>query len=284
MNDTIQQLFKQNGLDLPVNISTVSGGSINDTFRVETNSNKYFLKVNSKSQFPLMFEAEKTGLELLSKSNFLIPKVLAVDEINDQQFLLLEWIDCSQPTGNFWEAFGFKLANMHLLSSERFGLESSNYIGSLPQKNNPTDTWSEFYRDQRLIPQINMAKQLGRLTPKMDEGFEKFFSVLEDVYPIEKPALLHGDLWSGNMMCTSKNEPCIYDPSVYFGHRELDLGIMALFGGFGNDWVDAYNEVYPLEPQWRSRIEISQLYPLMVHVNLFGGGYTESVERILSRF
>ena len=176
------------------------------------------------------------------------------------------------------------LAELHLQSSERFGLDHDNYIGSLPQQNSEHDSWVEFYRDERLISQMKLAEMGGRLTSKMKQGFDSLFLELENLFPNEKPSLLHGDLWSGNMMVAEDGSPSIFDPAVYYGHREMDLAMMALFGGFGDSWVSAYNELYPLEADWQERIPLGQLYPLMVHVNLFGGGYAGSVERILHQF
>jgi len=131
---------------------------------------------------------------------------------------------------------------------------------------------------------MRLAEKSGSLSSKMKAGFNALFNQLEEIYPTEKPALLHGDLWSGNMMVAANGSPCIFDPAVYYGHREMDLAMMALFGGYGDSWIDAYNEVYPLENGWQERIEIGQLYPLMVHVNLFGGSYARSVESILQKF
>ncbi|MCB9191718.1 MAG: fructosamine kinase family protein [Flavobacteriales bacterium] len=263
---------------------TVTGGSINDAFKIETTSGTYFLKANCAKTYPNMFEAETKGLELLSNSSFRIPKPMALSVSASKQFLLLEWVDKGSPKTGFWDDFGRNLAEMHSISNTQFGLNLDNYIGSLPQRNSEHGTWTDFYREERLVPQMNLAEKNGQLTSRMQHGFEALFGELEDIFPKEKPSLLHGDLWSGNMMVASDGSPCIFDPAVYYGHREMDLAMMALFGGFGDAWIGAYNEVYPLENGWKERIAIGQLYPLMVHVNLFGGGYRRSVENILSRF
>jgi fructosamine-3-kinase len=263
---------------------SVSGGSINDAFEIETSSGKFFLKINSASRFPNMFEAEKRGLELLAQSSFLVPKPLKVGVAGDTQFILMEWIEKGAPKEGFWDQFGRSLAKLHSITSKQFGLDHDNYIGSLPQCNSEHGNWAGFYREDRLVPQMKLAEKNGRLTSQMKNGFEGLFRSLENIFPNENPSLLHGDLWSGNMMVAANGTPCIFDPAVYYGHREMDLAMMALFGGFGDAWVDAYNEVYTLESGWRERIPLGQLYPLMVHVNLFGGGYTSSVERILYQF
>lgn len=265
-------------------VRAVSGGSINDAYRLETSEGTFFLKMNHSSRYPNMFDAEKRGLELLCLSAFKIPRPIATATVGDYQFMLMEWIEKGVPKRDFWTEFGRGLAALHSISGQAFGLDHDNYIGSLPQNNSECQNWSDFYREERLIPQMNLAKSQGRLTTGMKIGFDGLFEKLETIFPVEKPSLIHGDLWSGNLMVADSGSPSIFDPAVYFGHREMDLAMMALFGGFGNDWVDVYNEVYPLENGWRERIPIGQLYPLMVHVNLFGGGYGRDVESILKRF
>lgn len=280
----LSAFLSDSGLGQIRSIIRLSGGSINDAYRVETMQACFFLKTNSASTFPQMFVAEKRGLELLSSSGFIVPKPLIVTQIMSQQILILEWIEKGVPKAGFWDEFGRNLADMHSISNERFGLDHQNYIGSLPQHNSEHETWVDFYREERLIPQMKMAEQSGRLTLRMKSGFEHLFQKLETIFPTENPSLLHGDLWSGNLMVAANGSPSIYDPAVYFGHREMDLAMMALFGGFGEKWLHAYNETYPLENGWRERVPVGQLYPLMVHVNLFGGGYGNDVESILQRF
>ncbi len=264
--------------------SPVSGGSINNAFQVETTQGRFFIKLNDASRFPDMFEAEKRGLKLLGQSSFVIPEPFKVGTLENSQFILMEWLEKGTPKTGFWDEFGRHLSALHSITSEHFGLDHGNYIGSLPQSNSEHETWVDFLREERLIPQMKLAEKRGQLTSNMKLGFDALFAELESIFPKEKPSLLHGDLWSGNMMIVQDGTPCIFDPAVYFGHREIDLAMMALFGGFGNAWVETYNEVYPLENGWKDRISIGQLYPLMVHVNLFGGGYRQSVESILQKF
>lgn len=284
MYSHIDEIIEANGLGALEKISPIGGGSINEAYRIETNSNRLFLKLNDSGQFPKMFEAESSGLLLLSESDFAIPKPKIVGERGGMQFIIMEWIEPGSPKCDYWDDFGTALAKLHRLTSDRFGLDHDNYIGSLSQVNNNHMKWADFYRDERLIPQMKLAEKTGRLSKRMRSGFEALFNKLSHLFPTEKPALLHGDLWSGNMMVSSDGGPCIFDPAVYYGHREMDLAMMALFGGFGESWEGAYNDVYRLESGWQERTEIGQLYPLMVHVNLFGGGYARSVETILQKF
>lgn len=283
-SDQFYHLMADAGFGEPISAMQVSGGSINDAYQLLTSEGKFFLKSNDALRFPNMFKAESHGLDLLQASDFVVPKPLLVSELDGRQVLLMEWIDKGALDSGYWQQFGQKLAGLHRISQPTFGLDQNNYIGSLVQRNDRTTSWPAFFRDNRLLPQMEMAERNGRITTKMLRGFDNLFKEIENLFPMEVPSLIHGDLWSGNMMVATDGIPAVFDPAVYFGHREMDLAMMALFGGFGDAWVNAYNEVYPLAPGWRDRIPIGQLYPLMVHVNLFGGGYANDVESILAPF
>jgi len=264
-------------------LTGVGGGDINEAYRVKTRQSDYFIKLNQPDRYPGMFEAEKTGLELLiDKSNFKIPKPIITGEIPGYCFILMEWVEM-QSHGN-WHQFGNALAYMHQQTQAQFGLDHQNYIGSLFQDNTFETTWSEFYTNRRLHPLFKQAYDSGQLGRTTLSAFENLYQRLGEIYPNEAPALLHGDLWSGNRAFTAEGTPCIYDPAVYFGHREMDLAMTRLFGGFPNEMYRAYHQNYPLESGWEERIPIGQLYPLLVHVVLFGGGYASQVTSIVRRF
>lgn len=263
----------------------LSGGSINQAFRLETNSGNFFMKYNRASVYPAMFEQEARGLALLNAAREIrVPEVIVSGEDGTYSFLILEYLDPAAKTNSFWEDFGRKLATLHAHKGESFGLDHDNYIGSLNQYNEQYERWTDFFREQRLMVQMEMAAGSGLLPKHTRQAFETLFSRLNDIFPEEPPSLIHGDLWSGNYMVDEKGEACIIDPAVYYGSREMDIGMSRLFGVFGSEFYEAYNETWPMEPGWRERIEICNLYPLMVHVNLFGGGYLGSVESILKRF
>ncbi len=263
----------------------VGGGSINDAWRIDTNEGRYFLKTNSADRFPSMFEAEADGLERLRAANALpIPNVLGYGEDHDTSWLLLEWLESSPPGPGHWSEFGQKLADQHSRSAANFGLERDNYIGSLLQRNKQDSDWSRFFIQQRLEPLIIMARDNGRIGAGAAFRFERFFTKLDELFPKETPALLHGDLWSGNFVIASIGRSWLIDPAVYYGHREMDIAMTRLFGGFDPDFYTGYQAAYPLEKGWEERVDICNLYPLLVHVNLFGGGYVERVEEILQRW
>jgi len=266
-------------------VSTVSGGSINDAYCLETNHGKYFLKTNEVLRYPNMFNIEAKGLSLLSNTKTIrIPEVTLVDEFENTSFLILEYIESVNPLAQFWKDFGKQMAELHQNTSDNFGLNHNNYIGSLNQQNNLHETWTDFFVNERLNPQIKLAKDSNKIDLTSILKFENLFNNLGEIFPKEKPALLHGDLWSGNFMSDENGDPVIMDPAVYFGHREMDIAMTKLFGGFDTELYEVYNEYYPLEKGWEDRVNICNLYSIMVHVNLFGGGYLEQVKSILSKF
>ncbi|MDR9399599.1 MAG: fructosamine kinase family protein [Salibacter sp.] len=261
---------------------SVSGGSINDAYKLESDDQNFFLKVNSASRFPCMFEAEAKGLSLLSEhSEFAVPKPILNFEENDRAYLVLEWLD--EAPGSDQEETGRLLAKMHQSSTDQFGLDFDNYMGSLEQSNTQYSEWAPFFIEQRLEPQLKMARDNGDMQSEHSRQFEKLYYKLEELFPPAKPSLVHGDLWGGNAMNTSEG-PSIYDPAVYYGHPEVDIAMTTLFGGFDRSFYQAYMKENPLEKEWRGRLPLYNLYPLLVHVNLFGSGYLMQVESILKKF
>lgn len=267
-------------------IKPLSGGSINSVYRIKTNLQKTFcVKVNRADKFPGMFKAEAEGLKLLSKhSSFHIPKVHSVFNGGSLSFLLLEFVISGEKDSEFWQRFGTSLAEMHQVNHSIFGLDHDNYIGSLPQQNKPSNTWESFFRERRLEPMVKMARDRDLLHKEDTQKFDRLYAKLTDLFPTEPPSLLHGDLWGGNYMVNTSGFPVLIDPAVYSGHREMDLSMMQLFGGFNHRVFDFYNEVYPLEEGWQDRVDLCNLYPLLVHVNLFGGGYVQQVRSALQKF
>lgn len=265
--------------------SPLSGGSINEAVKLKTNQGKFFLKWNDADRFPTMFEAEAKGLNLLRKTKEIyIPQVIKAGIVDSTSFLLLEFVEEIPRNQDFWRDFGKSLARLHQHSNTAFGLEHDNYIGSLPQSNQQHRQWTDFFISERLEPQIKMARDGKKINEMHGQRFNKLFQRIEQIFPKELPALLHGDLWNGNYMGSPEGKVCIYDPAVYFGHREMDLAMTKLFGGFEQEFYEGYEEEYPLEHDWDERVPICNLYPLMVHVNLFGDNYLRAVEETIKKF
>lgn len=282
----ILQLEKETKTSIELySTSSVGGGDINDAYQFKTSRGNFFIKKNSASKYPQMFQKEASGLELLyTAKEIKVPEVVVHGVYNDTAYLVLRFIKSGLKANNFWEDFGKQLANLHKHSNNYFGLVHDNYIGSLYQSNSNHDTWSEFFSEERLEKQVKLARDNGEIGGDTMNAFSRFYKRLDELFPVEPPALVHGDLWSGNYMIDQNGEAIIIDPAVYYGHREMDIGMSKLFGGFKATFYEAYNEQYPLEKGWQERVDYCNLYPLMVHVNLFGGGYLNSVKSILHRF
>lgn len=265
--------------------SAVGGGCINNGGKLSLQGGiHHFVKWNHLERFPGMFDVEARGLNLLRSSDSIaVPGVVHSGTAARYQYLVLDYIDEGRRLPDYWYRFGRQLAAMHRHSTPAHGLDHDNYVGSLPQKNDPDSSWISFFIHRRLEPQLRRAVDDGRIDRSAVAGFERLFAKLQELLPEESPSLLHGDLWGGNIMITSAGEPCLIDPAVYFGHREVDLAMTQLFGGFDHAFLDSYHEEFPLIPGYRERFEIYNLYPLLVHVNLFGGIYVHQVVSIVDQ-
>ena len=262
----------------------VAAGNQNQGIRLETSKGSFFLKLNFDHERDTLAK-ESEGLQKLRNATFLkVPETYGLGRVEDYNYLLSEFIATSRQRLDYWEDLGLGLAHLHLTSSSQFGLDTDNYIASLRQNNLQTDSWSDFYIEQRLEPMVGLA-YFDKLIP-LDflKKFQTIYTKMESIFPKEKPALLHGDLWSGNVLCNQEGKPCLIDPAIYFGHREMDLAFSKLFGGFDTRFYEAYESVTPLEPDFESRIGIYNLYPLLVHLNLFGTAYLPGIEKIIKRF
>ncbi|MCB9716240.1 MAG: fructosamine kinase family protein [Myxococcales bacterium] len=261
---------------------SLAGGDINDAWSLRCGGTRVFVKAR-RGAAPSTFRVEAQGLRWLAEAEALrVPRVLAHGE--DPPFLALEWIEPGRPGPGFDEALGRGLAALHRAAPEGFGLSHANFIARLPQDNTPAADWPTFYWERRLRPQLRLAERTGLADAGLRRELERLAAVLpQRCGPAEPPARLHGDLWSGNLLVDEAGAPVLADPAVYGGHREIDLAMMQLFGGFSARVFEAYDEVLPLAAGWRERTPLYQLYPLLVHVNLFGGGYLGGVRRALSR-
>ena len=279
----IERLFSLNVADIAFN--PVFGGSINHCFKISLPNLNLFLKVNDNQKYPKMFETEYKGMKVLSNSSsFNIPTMHLYGAFQNSGFLVMEYIEEESRSDAFWKTFGHQLAQLHQSTTTEFGLDHQNYIGSLSQGNNFHKKWSDFFISERLNPMIEIARNQNAIQLATIKQFEDLYKKLDDIFPVEPPALIHGDLWNGNFMTDSSGQATIFDPAIYYGHREMDIAMSKLFGGFDQLFYDSYNETFPLTHDWEARVDVANLYPLLVHVNLFGGGYIHQVKSILSRF
>jgi fructosamine-3-kinase len=232
-----------------------------------------------------MLEKEVKGIQLLASAGEIdCPERVGYSKSGNQAFLILDWIDPQNEVANFWQIFGMQLAKLHKHTSNTYGLSYNNYIGNLNQLNASYSDFFKFYIESRLEPQFKLAFQSSYFSKKDSDSFEKLINDLPNLIPVEQPALIHGDLWSGNYMVNGNGLPCLIDPSTHLGHRETDLAMTRLFGGFHPDFYAAYHIEYPLKEGFSERIELFQLYYLLVHVNLFGSSYVGSCRRIIQRY
>lgn len=263
----------------------VAGGDINQCRLLRTTRGDFFMKSNA-SIFGLdFFEKEARGLVALADTGVIkVPRPLFDGKFHQEVYLVMEFLPGGAPSPGFWEDFGSAIAALHRHGHGTFGYEYPNYIGRLHQRNGPHAAWADFYAQERILPLAAMALERGLLGPEEARLAEDLCGRFGDLMPAESPSLLHGDLWKGNFICGANGRPAIFDPSVYFGHREMDLAMTRLFGGFGDGFYDAYEAAFPLQPGWRERSDLFQLYPLLVHLLLFGGHYRAEVGAVLQRY
>lgn len=281
----VKSLLNTQGRIELLNFSFSGGGCINPGGRLKTTSGDFFLKWNDAKKFPSMFEAEAKGLQLLRDTNVIeVPEIIGFDELGNIQFLVLVFVEQGAPSKQYWENLGIQLALLHQRSANSFGLDHNNYIGSLRQFNLQNSSWISFFIEQRLNVQLKLAADAGLIDLIWIKNFELLYSKLPSLLPEEKPSLLHGDLWSGNIISNEKGNACLIDPAVYYGSREMDLAMTCLFGRFNNEFYLAYDETFPMLPEHAKRIDLYNLYPLLVHLNLFGREYLRSITPVVRRF
>lgn len=252
----------------------IHGGDINVAWRAElADGRTVFVKTNASPPAG-MFAAEAHGLAWLAAPGAIrVPAVIG----HDEHALVLEWLEPGPSSRDTAAELGRQLAALHRAGAPVFGLDMPSFIATIPQDNTAAATWGELWFERRVRPLVERAIALGRGPARWRNAVDQLASRASELYPDEPPARLHGDLWNGNVM-VSGGRPVLVDPAVYGGPREVDLAMLALFGGLDDRTLAAYDEAYPLEPLRDERIPLWQLYPLLVHVILFGGSYVTSVE------
>ena len=262
----------------------VGGGCIHSAHRVDGEDRSYFVKFNSVECIA-MFETEAQALQAMAATQTVkVPQPLCQGAAEGTAYLVLEWLPLCSGHAAGDRILGRQLAAMHRIEQPYYGWTQDNFIGSTPQCNDPADNWYAFWKTQRLGFQLELAAQNGfggRLQRDGDRLCDRLDAFFDAYRP--QPALLHGDLWDGNHAMDESGQPVIFDPASYYGDREADLAMTELFGGFGADFYAAYNESYPLDPGYSTRKTLYNLYHILNHLNLFGGGYLSQAEAMIQR-
>lgn len=261
---------------------SVGGGCINQGYRLSDGEQSYFVKLNQAAQIA-MFEAEAAGLnQMVETQTIRVPRPLCYGTVETTGYLVLEWLDLRSGSSQAWEEMGRQLAAMHKASSGRgFGWERNNTIGSTPQINSWTPDWMEFFTQHRIGYQLSLARRRGGQFPKQDQLLVAIPNLLAGHTP--QPSLVHGDLWSGNAAIAKSGEPVIFDPATYYGDREVDLAMTELFGGFPAEFYRGYDQVWAIDPGYKHRKPLYNLYHILNHFNLFGGGYEAQANRMIEQ-
>lgn len=263
--------------------SPVGGGCVSNTTRLRcADGQQLFLKWSPPREHDINFFAEEArSLKALAATGSIrVPAVIHAAE----SWLLLEWLEPGNPTRASWRLLGTALADLHEHRGEHYGWITDNFIGSLPQSNGASHDWAEFWRTQRILPQLERAGDAfsARDRTRFDALLAELPALLANANA-DGASLLHGDLWSGNIHMLADAAPALIDPSCYYGHREVDIAMARLFGGFADEFYAAYDDAWPLEPNAEQRMRVYQLYYLLVHVNLFGGSYVGSTMSLIGK-
>jgi fructosamine-3-kinase len=266
------------------NRRSVGGGCINQGYCVSSNTRTYFVKLNQASQV-LMFEAEALGLKQMRETQAIrVPKPIGWGIAADSSYIVLEWLELGGSNNSqTWEEMGRQLAAMHRWNPptvKGFGWEQNNTIGSTPQLNNWTSDWAEFFAESRIGYQFQLAQRRGGHFPQQEQLIAAIPKLLNHQ---PQPSLVHGDLWGGNAAVTTSGEPVILDPATYIGDREVDLAMTELFGGFPAAFYRGYNEAWSLDDGYKQRKTLYNLYHILNHFNLFGGGYASQANRMIEQ-
>lgn len=275
----VRQVMEQLGLDGQV--LPITGGDVNQNFRINTKEKSYFLKFQPNGK-PDFFPAEVAGLKALAPF-VTVPEIYKTGQVAAGCYLLMEWVE---PGVGSQQALAKALASLHRQTAADFGWPEDNYLGILPQVNAQTTNWPLFFVTCRLDVQVELAKLHNVWNESREEHYLRLKDFIVKNWAERKvtPSLLHGDFWSGNTLFNEKRQPVFLDPAVSFGDREQDIAMSQLFGGFTEEFLNTYLAEFPLPAGWEARQEIYQLYYLLVHLNQFGESYGNQVDQILANY
>lgn len=265
----------------------VAGGDINQALHITfQKSGQIFVKYNTHAPAD-MFEKEAIALATLARhaEGLFVPKVLDVGVLDGGlSFLALDFLELRAFKKQDFSRLGAGLAHLHRVTFSHFGLDHDNYIGNLPQKNDYRAHFADFFWEMRILPQLEIARNAHLMDDADVKQAFKASKMWKSIFPDEQPALLHGDLWRGNVICSVEHGVGLIDPAMYYGNREAELAFSQLFGGFADEFYQAYQSEYPLQPGFQERVALYNLYPILVHANLFGGMYVQKARAIIHQF
>lgn len=286
MEENIIKNLAENSLQQNVtSLHPLSGGDINWAYQIKTEKEAYFLKLNLSDKYPDMLKKEAYALQYISENScFKTPRVLSFGIQQNYQYLFLEYIPSGKNTQETQALLGERLAKMHKQKQPYFGYIHDNYMGTVQQNNFQSSNWEDFFSQCRLIPLTKKLFDKGYFSREQVQQCDFLCKEIKNIYPKESPSLIHGDLWAGNYMTDLNSEPVLIDPSISYSHREMDIAMTLLFEGFSENFYTTYQTHYPLEKNWKQRIEISQLYPLLIHALLFKGHYINHCKSILEKY
>lgn len=272
------------------NVRPLGGGCINEVHCITMSGGpEYLLKVNRNVPADF-FRREAEGLEALRRAGSIrVPRPLSDGFCTESRshYLLTEFVPTGRKGNDFFEVFGNQLAELHRRSTQpEYGFATDNYLGSTVQVNRRNESWIEFFAESRIGYQVRLANQNQLATPELNRLSDRFCDRLDSLLSdsLERPALIHGDLWGGNFLVDPEGKPVLIDPAAHFAHREAELAMTQLFGGFSQEFYDAYHETWPLQDGWPDRLELYKLYHLLNHLNLFGTSYLSGCLAILRRY
>lgn len=275
--------FQSFGHDVEVlEFNIINAGLLNTGARILTDEGPFFVKLNESTE-PDFFEAEALDLELISQW-LPCPKVLSHGSVSGHNYMLMELIGENDHPNRNWAKAAHILATLHQQTRPQFGFDRPNYLASIPQKNDWKSNGVVFLAENRILAQAGLCLLNEEIPLSLFKEIEALTYKLDQIIPNEPPALLHGDLWSGNLIFGEQNQPYFIDPASYYGLRESEIAFTFLFGGFEPTFYEAYLEAFPILPGFNERVSVYHLHPLLVHVHLFGEAYVPGIQRIIKRF
>jgi fructosamine-3-kinase len=241
--------------------------------------------VHDRKNYPHFFEKELSGLKAIMETKTIdVCEPIGTIEIGSNSFLVLDFIDNAPMVSDFWEQLGSSMADLHRQTNRYFGFVEDNYLGQCLQINHRMSNWGQFYIKNRLLPNVRAVAEKHLIETHEVKLFEKFFKLVEYAFPEEQPSLLHGDFWKEHVIPNPNGKPCLLNPAVYYGHREMDIAMTKMVGTFPQGFYDAYNAAFPLQKDWEDRLDFCKMYYHLVHLNIYGIAYLQNVQQLLNKW